>query len=420
MHKSAYGYFTFNYNRWRVFPSTRLQCYVSLSRSLVFSFSMPATRPSTRIQRRAQPTGSRRQSSRRRTPSTTTTQRQAVSVVSSVEEAPTATTSAEGAHNPSGSLNDATFQRIVSAVSEAVLATIQGTGPSAPPPSSSSAATELVEMPIVESGSALSQATVPAPVASVLHNITGEANFIQVSPSSQPALPTFHSVNVPIDANVSPKIKTKIWAHEFIDFGILLSSGAGDTRYHLSLSSPHGSSLPTLSIEPSQKPKAVPNIDAWTSAFQIFVGVYAAKFPIDAPALMKYSEVVRDLAARGADWRFYDTQFRLLRQSNPTEFPWGSTHWELWIRAQNFHNTRVSKAQTPMRHNSSTVGSLVPKGFCRKFHRGIDCSGCNFKHQCFKCGVVHPALRCNFRPPQSTLKPAPTAAKSRPTNSGSN
>ena len=63
-----------------------------------FSFSVPATRPSTRIQRRVQLTGSRRQSSRRRTHSTTTTQRQAVSVVSSVEEAPTATTSAEGAH----------------------------------------------------------------------------------------------------------------------------------------------------------------------------------------------------------------------------------------------------------------------------------------------------------------------------------
>ena len=55
---------------------------------------------------------------------------------------------------------------------------------------------------------------------------------------------------------------------------------------------------------------------------------------------MKYSEVVRDLAARGVDWRFYDTQFRLLRQSNPIEFPWGSTHWELWIRAQN--NARFS------------------------------------------------------------------------------
>ena len=31
---------------------------------------------------------------------------------------------------------------------------------------------------------------------------------------------------------------------------------------------------------------------------------------------MKYGEVVRDLAARGGNWRFYDTQFRSLRQSN--------------------------------------------------------------------------------------------------------
>ena len=40
---------------------------------------------------------------------------------------------------------------------------------------------------------------------------------------------------------------------------------------------------------------------------------------MEAPALMKYSEVVRDLALRGADWRFYDTQFRLLRQANPVK-----------------------------------------------------------------------------------------------------
>ena len=89
----------------------------------------------------------------------------------------------------------------------------------------------------------------------------GEANVLQVSQSSQPALPHFHSVDVPIDANVSPKVKAKTRAHEFIDLGILLSSGAGDTCYHLSVSSPQGSSLPTLSLEPSHKPKNIPNID---------------------------------------------------------------------------------------------------------------------------------------------------------------
>ena len=247
---------------------------------------MPATRPSTRIQRRAQATSQSRQSSRRRR--TTTPQRQATNVVS-----PDGTTP----------INDATFDRIVSAVSQAVLSSINEASTSNHPPPSLAAAetpTDLVEMPVVESGS-----DPCAPVASALSNVIGGA--IQVSPSSQPALPTFHSVDVPIDANVSSKIKCKIWAHEFIDLGILLTSGSGDTRYHLSVSSPHGSSLPTLAIEPSHKPKAIPNIELWTTAFQIFVGVYTARFPLDAPALMKYSEVVHDLAARGADWRFYDS-----------------------------------------------------------------------------------------------------------------
>ena len=364
---------------------------------------MPATRPSTRIQRRAQPTVPRRQSSCRRTTSAAMAQRQATSVGSSTTAAPhLATESSEGAATFSTSLNDATFERIVSAVSPAVLSSVNRNLHPQPPSlaaAASPATTNLVEMPVVESGSALSHpATASTPVATALSNVMGEGNVLQVSQSSQPALPHFHSVDVPIDANVSPKIKAKIWAHEFIDLGILLSSGAGDTRYHLSVSSPQGSPLPTLSLEPSHKPKNIPNIDSWTSAFQVFVGVYTAKFPMNAPALMKYSEVVHDLAARGADWRFYDSQFRLFRQSNPTEFPWGSTHWELWIRAQHFNNARFSKAQMPARHNSSNAGSMVPKGFCRKFHRGTDCPGCSFKHQCFKCGVVHPALRCNFRP----------------------
>ncbi len=170
------------------------------------------------------------------------------------------------------------LQRIVSAVSQAVLVSINGVGSTTPTlPRSEAAGTELREVPLVESGRT-HHVTVPTPVASALDHVTGETNFIQVSPT-QPALPTFHLADVRIDAHVNPKIKAKIWAHEFIDFGILLNSGACDTRYHLSVNSPHGSLLPTLSIEPSHKPKAIPHIGAWTTAFQIFIGVYTSKFP---------------------------------------------------------------------------------------------------------------------------------------------
>ena len=117
------------------------------SRSLIFSFSMSATRPSTRIQRRAQATSQSRQSSRRRR--TTTPQRQATNAVS-----PDGATPTEGAS--STSLNDAIFERIVSAVSQAVLSSINEASTSNQPPPSLAAAeapTDLVEMPVEESGS---------------------------------------------------------------------------------------------------------------------------------------------------------------------------------------------------------------------------------------------------------------------------
>ena len=386
---------------------------------------MPATRPSTRVQRRAQPAAPRRTTSRRRTAVTSATiQRHETREVGPEPEASSSvatTATAPETTSPATTVPDETVQRIVSAVSQAVLASLNGGGiADLSPPSS---AVETRELPIVASGiTSSAEATMQGPVASALTHLSGETNFIQVTPSPDPGLPKFNSINVPIDANVSTKIKAKIWAHEFIDFNVLLSSGAGDTRYQLSVSSQNGSALPALSLEPSQKPKAIANIGTWTSAFQIFVGVYTVKYPMEAPALMKYSEVVRDLALRGADWRFYDTQFRLLRQANPTEFPWGSTHWELWIRAQNFNNARFSKPQPTLRNSSSSsaAGPFVPKGFCRKFHRGDHCAGCNYKHACYKCGVVHPALRCNFRSSQHNSSSAPTSAKSRPSNTSSN
>jgi hypothetical protein len=89
----------------------------------------------------------------------------------------------------------------------------------------------------------------------------------------------FNSVSVTIDAQVSAKLKAKIWANEFFDFGLLLNSGAGDTRYQLSVSSQNGSSLPTLSLEPTQKTKHIANIETWTSEFQIFVGSILGNIP---------------------------------------------------------------------------------------------------------------------------------------------
>ena len=80
-------------------------------------------------------------------------------------------------------------------------------------------------------------------------------------------------------------------------------------------------------------------------------------------ALMKYGEVVQDLGEKGANWIYYDTNFRYLRQKAPADFPCGNIHFELWITSQ----------QCPHKNNSMPINTsrfscnstYVPVGYCR-------------------------------------------------------
>ena len=55
---------------------------------------------------------------------------------------------------------------------------------------------------------------------------------------------------------------------------------------------------------------------------------------------MKYSATLRDLAAKSAHWRYYDENFRYLRQKSL--FPCDEVHWELWLQAH--HMTKLSSS----------------------------------------------------------------------------
>ena len=211
-------------------------------------------------------------------------------------------------------------------------------------------------------------------------------------------------MSVPLDARLDAKIKTKIWSNEYFEFGQLLHSIPTDNKYRISILDAMGNATPSLCLELTRKAKAITTIEEWTNAFQVFVGVYTSKFPHESPALMKYSEVVRNLASRSGDWKFSDTNFRYMRQQNPAGMPWGAPHWELWIRAQHFpQSVKKPNFTKPL----STI--MVPKGYCRKFHTGAACSGCTYKHECHKFGTVHPVYKCNFRA-QRFQGPKPSAA----------
>ena len=108
---------------------------------------------------------------------------------------------------------------------------------------------------------------------------------------------------------------------------------------------------------------------------------------------------IRDLAARGYNLRYYDENFRYLRQKEPKAYSWGSVHWELWIRSQPPRHTFSQMNSVKKIEGESKSSFRVPKGYCWKYHKGFRCVECNYKHSCPLCQKGHQMLKCNnFRP----------------------
>ncbi len=206
------------------------------------------------------------------------------------------------------------------------------------------------------------------------------------------------STSMDIDARVPDKLKAKIWNNEFVDFSLLLSNHASN-KFQLAVRNLDGSNAPTIYLETINRNQKIVNIGIWLQAFHIFVAVYTRRFPVEAPGLMKYGEIVQDLASRGFNWQFYDENFRFLRQSSASTLPWGGMHWELWLRAQPsppVFNKRFPPAANHYKPDSAS--QRVPHGYCFKFHRDLECAGCAFKHACFQCQRDHRVSQCTFRP----------------------
>lgn len=116
-------------------------------------------------------------------------------------------------------------------------------------------------------------------------------------------------MGLPVDARVPEKIRQKIWNKEYIDLGALLACPTGHDRFKLTVNNAGSGLSPSLVLEPAQQPKKITSIDSWLSAFNVYVGIYTMTYLAEAPALMKFSSIIRDLAD-GNNWHFYDENFR--------------------------------------------------------------------------------------------------------------
>jgi len=286
--------------------------------------------------------------------------------------------------------------------------------PSRPP----TAPSNLQEVPVNSTGGQSSQVpadliasrVVQGSLATVSHAVTG---LVPSTSEGPPPLPgqCFQSVGLPVDARVSEKLREKIWKDEFIDFGSLLANPVLANRFQLTVHNAENGPLPSLCIEPISKSKKITSIESWLSSFHIFVGVYTKRFPHEAPALMKYCETIQDLAGRGHNWKYYDENFRFLRQAHRSALPWDRIHDELWLKSHQVTSPR----SLPPAFTGRLTGKVdaTPKGYCFRFHKGRKCPpGCAYKHLCYKCEGSHPVSKCNFRGPAKTSSFQPQPAKS--------
>ena len=65
-------------------------------------------------------------------------------------------------------------------------------------------------------------------------------------------------------------------------------------------------------------------IDQGTSAFIVYVAIYAERYTLDTSGLVKHIEIVRDFGSRGGHaWRIYDDNFRTCHSNDPSRLKWG-------------------------------------------------------------------------------------------------
>ena len=224
-----------------------------------------------------------------------------------------------------------------------------------------------------------------------------------------------HYSTMSISLGVSPDVKKKIFQNEFIDFSILLNKSNNMSEYTIKIN-PRSPSNPLI-LTPMQHSRRITSLDQWLKAFLVFKVIHLEKFPTDAIPLTTYEANIKQLAAEGANWFFYDEQFRLLRQS--TSLPWDYFHEELWLRSHMNFRQHQRKPGQPFQ------SIPVPKGYCYKYYRGSYCnfSQCHFNHDCPTCGNKHAMLKCrkstnpSSRSQQNTKKPTASTTQASNTNS---
>ena len=223
------------------------------------------------------------------------------------------------------------------------------------------------------------------------------------------APPSLSSPALSRHSRVSEKLKSQIWAAEYVSIASLLHDSSRQS-YSVSIRPSEDSETPMFSVAPQERNSPL-SFNQWVQGFEVLMSVYllAPRHRPDEHAMLTYIQTVRNLSQRGADWRSYDEAFRSLRMAN--NWAWDEVCWPLWMDAA--EGRRVASNNASPFQGKGKLSSGVPKFICYSFNRGKECNEatCRYRHCCKVCGGPHAAIRC-FKAPHT--KQGAGAMSSRP------
>ena len=88
-------------------------------------------------------------------------------------------------------------------------------------------------------------------------------NIVSPSVHSMPTTPLFSSVAIPLGSAVSDKIKSTVWANEFVHFGALLRTAVQQERFTVGLLATGNGNKLQITLEPASAPRKLNSIQQW-------------------------------------------------------------------------------------------------------------------------------------------------------------
>ena len=228
-------------------------------------------------------------------------------------------------------------------------------------------------------------------------------------------------VSYQVDRRIPEKTLQLIWEDQYVDLTTMIPKEI-DPEAPLQLI--QGKPGEPATWAPVKPDKTISSISQWSDLFDIYVAAYSRKHPEQTPNLLTHKFNVIQLNSEGADYLYYDIEFR--KAHSKFGLPWENPDMQLWVKAANkgiqrslalaigsnhdnssFRNNVGQSSSSkstgqpfrPSKGSGSGAGNKLrhPSGYCFHFHnKRCGKSNCRFLHQCWMpgCGEKHSVYKC--------------------------